>query len=271
MDLYADRCFAEMVAKRIGVMIRKAGPQQTRPKGDGTPQSCLDVDGNSLFHILVAEKRPDDFALGEEDVDGRRKFPDGARVWVCDPVDGTWLLPLGLPYTVVSVALVVGGIPVVGVVYDPHTDRLFTAARGAGAHLVDHRGVERRLAVDSNAELAGSVVVMPCGMVGGGVAGLDVAQLHRAAIDAGADLITVGSAVHDATLVATGFAAGMVYPYVSPWDMAAINVIVTEAGGDMTDIDGAYQLYDRAINGAIVAANPAVRGQLVRLVRTYRR
>jgi fructose-1,6-bisphosphatase/inositol monophosphatase family enzyme len=58
----------------------------------------------------------------------------GARVRVCDPVDGTWLIAGGMPYTVMSLALVEDGQPVIAVVHDPHTRRTFTATAGSGAY-----------------------------------------------------------------------------------------------------------------------------------------
>lgn len=239
-----DLDFAAWQARRIGELIRGTGPTSTVTKADGTPQTDIDVAGNEMFHAAVGEHRRDDLALGEEDVNEARTPPAGARVWVCDPVDGTWLLPYRLPYTVVSIALVQDGQPRVGVIYDPHADRTFAAAAGQGAYL---DGAPLR--VNDHSTLAGAVLALP----GGSVPGLDVARLHSEAIGAGADLITVGSVAHDATLVPVGFAAAMVYPYTSPWDMAAAACLVTEAGGRITALDGTAQRYDDRIRGAVLS------------------
>jgi fructose-1,6-bisphosphatase/inositol monophosphatase family enzyme len=256
--LDAELAFAVETAKRIGRLAHDAGPVTANTKHDGTPQTRLDVAGNELFHQAVHDTwsgRGDD-ALSEEDLEQDRTFPPGVRVWICDPFDGTWLLPFGLPYTVVSIALVRDGQPLVAVVHDPHSNRTFTAIRGQGTHL---NGAP--VTVNDADSFTDQVLMLP----GGNTAGLDIAAMHANAISAGADVMTVGSVINDATNVVLGFAAGMVYPYYSPWDMAAVALLVTEAGGQITGLDGIIQRYDGALRGAIVS-NGRVHGALVDLV-----
>jgi fructose-1,6-bisphosphatase/inositol monophosphatase family enzyme len=193
--------------------------------------------------------------LGEEDLDPAFG-PHPGRVWVLCPVDGTHLLADGIPLSVVSLALVEDGLPVLGIVHDPHTGRTLTAIRGGGAFC---DGIP--LHVSASPALCGVRLALP----GGPVPGLDTARLLAAAIDAGADLVTTGSAVYDGTLVALGHAAGYVYPYQGPWDVAALAVLVTEAGGRVTDLRGRSQRYDARVHGAI-ASNGIVHDELVRIV-----
>lgn len=267
-DLY----FAQNLAASLGAgILRAGGVVEAVTKADGTPQTALDVKLNTEFREAVGLVHPGDVALGEEDLDEHRTPPAGARVWVCDPIDGTWLLPHGLPYTVVSLALVVNGQPQVGVICDPHTNRMFYAAEGQGAYLTDAFAVDeagrgqRRLHVNKDDDLDRAVLALP----GGAVPGIDVGGLHDWVIRSGSELVTVGSVAHDATLVASGFAAAAVYPYTSPWDMAAAAVIVREAGGRITALDGGPQRYDDTIRGAVVS-NGAIHDQVVTLVHRYR-
>jgi fructose-1,6-bisphosphatase/inositol monophosphatase family enzyme len=260
-SLLEDLTFASALARKLGRMVTFAGRVgDAVVKGDGTPQTSLDRAVNAAFRTEVGEHRPDDLALGEEDTEEHRTPPPGARVWVCDPVDGTWLLPFGLPYTVVSVALVVDGVPAVGVVLDPHTGRSFEAVTGGGAYEAGHR-----LQVNTVRGLRGSVLALPCG----NVPGMDVAGMHHAAVRSGADLLSVGSAIHDATLVLGGFAAGYIYPYSSPWDMAAVACLIGEAGGRITALDGTVQRYDQPIRGAVVS-NGFMHNTLLGLVARHR-
>jgi myo-inositol-1(or 4)-monophosphatase len=256
--LDAELAFAIETAMRIGQLVHAGVPLDATVKQDGTPQTRLDLAGNELFHKAVQATWAGrgDRALGEEDVEEGQTIPPDARVWICDPFDGTWLLPFGLPYTVVSIALVRDGQPIVAVVHDPHADRTFTAIRGQGAHL---NGAP--LAVNAADSFDGQVLMLP----GGNTAGLDIAAMHANAIHAGADVMTVGSVINDATHVILGFAAGMVYPYSSPWDMAAVALLVTEAGGQISALDGIVQRYDGTLRGAIVS-NGRVHGALVDLV-----
>jgi fructose-1,6-bisphosphatase/inositol monophosphatase family enzyme len=257
-NLAAELAFAAETAKRIGQLVHDTASLATTTKHDGTPQTRLDVAGNELFHRSVQDTWAEqgDCALGEEDVDEDRTIPPGTRVWICDPFDGTWLLPFGLPYTVVSIALVVDGQPLVAVVHDPHADRTFTAIRGQGALM---NGVP--IAVNTADSFSNQVLMLP----GGNTAGLDIAAMHANAIHAGADVMTVGSVINDATHVTLGFAVGMVYPYYSPWDMAAVALLVTEAGGQISALDGTIQRYDCPLRGAIVS-NGRVHSDLVDLV-----
>lgn len=257
-DLAAELTFAIDTAKRIGDLVHgSSGPLAATVKQDGTPQTRLDVAGNELFHTAVRETWAEhgDCALGEEDIAEDRAIPQGTRLWICDPFDGTWLLPFGLPYTVVSIALVCDGQPLVAVVHDPHAGRTFTAIRGQGAHL--NGGP---VTVNDVGSFDGQVLMLP----GGNAGDLDVAAMHANAIRAGADVMTVGSVINDATHVILGFAAGMVYPYSSPWDMAAVALLVTEAGGQISALDGTVQRYDGPLRGAIVS-NGRVHADLIDL------
>ena len=236
----ADLQFAIDLAQRAGaIMLASLGARATA-KTDGTPVTAADKQINDLVHRAVSERGEQ--LLGEEDE--HHAPASTARMWVCDPIDGTWLLAGGVPGAVFSLALVENGRPLLGVVYDPWTRRMVSAVKGEGAFLDG-----RRLSVNSVPTFDGACLALP----GGRVPAFNAGQLFSAAIAENADVVTTGSAVHDALLVPLGFAAAAVYPYTSPWDMAAIAVIVTEAGGKITDLNGAPQRYDAPIKGAVVS------------------
>jgi myo-inositol-1(or 4)-monophosphatase len=255
-DLAVDLRFALGLAKRAGWIMKSRRGAQVKRKSDGTPVTADDKAINAIVVAEVARDRSYHRILGEEGSDGLDD--DGRPVWVCDPIDGTWLHAAGVPGSVFSLALVIDGEPVVGVIYDPWTGRMFHATAGAGAYLNDVP-----LRVNTVAKLDGACLSLP----GNKGPVVDAGLLVHSAIAAGADVVTVGSVVYDASLVACGFAAGHVYQYSSPWDMAAVTVLVREAGGHVTDLEGWPQRYDRQIRGAIVSSG-ALHDQLVSLVFT---
>jgi len=258
--------FAVKLTEDVGTGIdeaTRAGGTASVAKPDGTPVTDEDLRGNALIHAAVQWHWPADAVLGEEDTPEDKRPQPGQRVWVADPVDGTWLLAAGLPWTVVSLALVVDGQPVVAVVHDPHAKYTVTATLGGGTWLNG-----RRLTVNSIRTIGrGAVLALP----GGDVGPFDAAGVFTDAIRSGADVVTVGSAVHDASLVARGFAAGAVYPYTSPWDMAAVALLTTEAGGRRTTFDGNEQRYDRSPIRHVLLSNGYIHNDLVSLVAKWSR
>lgn len=175
------------------------------------------------------------------------------RVWVCDPLDGTGMFAAGAPLAMVSLALVEDGVPIVAAIRDPFTRRTFSAVRGDGAFCEG-----RRLRVCSASTLSSArVTVFGSALTQPVVSGV---------IRQGGDTLSTGSVVHDATLVALGAAVASVFPYRSPWDMAAVSLLVTEAGGRCTDLAGRKQRYDREVYGAVLS-NGRVHDAVVALAR----
>lgn len=246
--------FAVLTALKAGRMMRSNLGAAATTKVDGTPVTPIDRDINSMVGSAVAARG--ELMLGEED--DRHGDPTPGQVWVCDPIDGTWLYAAGVPGSVFSLALVDNGNAVLGVVYDPWTDRLIHAVTGSGAFVNG-----RPTVVNTAGAIAGACLVLP----GGAVRPFDARRLFAQAVDLNADVLTTGSAVHDAVMVPLGFAAGTVYPFTSPWDMAAVAVIVAEAGGRITDLRGAPQRYDSPIKGAVIS-NGLIHDHLLSLVAT---
>lgn len=247
-----DLQFAVLTARQAGALMRDHLGATAEIKGDGTPVTRIDQEINTMVRVAVTGRG--DLMLGEEDTD--HPATTRGRVWVCDPIDGTWLFAAGVPGSVFSLALVDDGVPILGVVYDPWTDRLIYATKGQGAFVNG-----RRITVNTADQVEGACLVLP----GGRVPSLDAGKLFTQAVDLNADVVITGSAVHDAMMVPLGFAAGSVYPYWSAWDMAAVAVIVIEAGGRITNLSGDEQLYDRPIAGAVLS-NGRIHDQLMTMV-----
>ena len=115
-------------AKEIMIKYFKCD-NESRYKFDQTIVTKADTEINEYLIKKVKETFPNHSVDGEED-----KFGNSEYVWVCDPVDGTAMYARHIPVAVFSLALVINGIPKIGVVYDPFTDNLYFAEEGKGAY-----------------------------------------------------------------------------------------------------------------------------------------
>ena len=123
--------FAKDIAKHAGEVMLKYFKQNNGAsyKGDKTIVTLADTEINSYLIKRVKEKYPSHSVDGEEEQFGKSDY-----VWVCDPVDGTAMYARNIPVAVFSLALVVNGVPIIGVVLDPFTNNLYTAVKGRGAY-----------------------------------------------------------------------------------------------------------------------------------------
>jgi histidinol phosphatase-like enzyme (inositol monophosphatase family) len=192
-------------------------------KGDGTPVTEADRATERYLRERLAERFPDDSITGEEEAD--LEGTSGRR-WIIDPIDGTKAFTHGVPTFSNLVALVDDDGPAIGVINLPALDETVYAARGAGcwcdgspAHVSDR------------SELAGSYLTTS------GYEHWDERVL-LAARASGMFMRTWGDG-YGYALVATGRVEVMIDPVVEPYDVAAMPVILAEAGGRFTDLTGA--------------------------------
>ena len=194
-----------------------------------------EVDGLAEEAIVKELRRayPEYAVLGEEGGAKPGRGGGSRFTWVIDPLDGTSNYLRGLPHWCVSIALVEGGEPVHGVIFDPLRNELFTATRGAGAQLN-----ERRIRVSERRELTGA-------MLSTGFAPRERkrvgAQLRavEALLESAEDVRRTGSAALDLAYVAAARTDGYFEAGVHPWDIAAGVLLVREAGGRISDFKGA--------------------------------
>ncbi len=177
-------------------------------------------------------------------------------VWVIDPLDGTTNFIHGFPQYAVSIALIFNGMIVLGVVYDPTRDELFTATKGAGAFLNN-----RRLRVGNQTRLADCLI--GTGFPFRQDQDLDgylkvFAKMTRSC----AGIRRPGAAALDLAYVAAGRLDGFFERDLKPWDMAAGVLMIQEAGGLVANYQGEEGYM---ANGEVMAANPKIFGQMVSL------
>lgn len=250
--------FACDLARQAGDIMRyyfnEADKKVTR-KANNTPVSEADIKINQLLIDRVRQTFPAHGVLGEE----QSLHADRAELWVCDPIDGTVSFILGVPTAMFSLAYVVEGVPQVAVMYEPMLDKMFTAVKGEGAFLGN-----TRLHVSMRDSLQGALV----GITASVNQLIKRQSFCKTLTRQGAHLSTVPGNVFKGSLVAQGKLDGYVFPGRSAHDIAAEKLIIEEAGGKVTSLDGVDQKYNTAIRGALIT-NGQIHDQLVQALAAY--
>jgi myo-inositol-1(or 4)-monophosphatase len=254
----------------IHVMVaaaRKAGRALIRDFGE-VEHLQVSLKGPANF-VSAADRRAEEIVFGElskarpgfgflMEERGEVKGTDSSHRFIVDPLDGTTNFLHGIPLFAISIGLVKDGIPVAGVIYNPISDELYVAERGNGAFLN-----ERRIRVAARKRLGDAVI--SCGIPHherGDHArfGRELSALQKEV----AGLRRTGAAALDLAWVASGRFDGFWERDLSPWDLAAGMVIVQEAGGFVTDLDGGM---DVLAKGAVIAGNYDIHGALLPILQ----
>ena len=219
----------ELAAEADALTMRRFGAVDLRveTKPDMTPATDADLDAETLLRTRLSESRPQDSVFGEE-FGGTKEF--SGRQWVIDPIDGTKNFVRGVPVWATLIALLVDGVPVVGVVSAPALGRRWWAAQGQGA-FSSFGGATRQISVSAVGDL-GSASVSFSDLTTGWDAG-------RSRFLEFTDAVWRVRAYGDFwsyCLVAEGAVDVAVEPEVKLWDLAPLDILVREAGGRFTSL-----------------------------------
>lgn len=217
-------------ADQITMSRFESADLSVKSKPDMTPVSDADLACEKLLREELAKARPDDEILGEEFGGEVRR---AGRQWVIDPIDGTKNFVRGVPVWATLIALLEHGEPIVAVVSAPAMRRRWYASKGAGAFRV-FGGEPRRLKVSAVTQLEDASIAMSS------LTGWDERGLRDKFIGLTDDawrLRGYGD-FWNYCLVAEGAVDIAAEPEVSLWDLAAPALIVTEAGGCFTNVEG---------------------------------
>lgn len=237
----------ELVDLADGITLRRfaAVDLVVETKPDSTPVSDADRAVEAMLRERLGATHPDDAVLGEEE--GFAGAEDARRRWVIDPVDGTKNFIRGVPVWATLLALEVDGRVEVGVVSAPALGMRWWAARGSGAWRSDGPGAPRRLAASQVAALSDASLSYSSlsgweeqGRLSGFLDLTRAVWRTRAYGD-----------FWSHCLVAEGAVDVSCEPEVSHWDLAALQVVVEEAGGRFTDLSG----HAGPDGGSIVCSN----------------
>ncbi len=256
MEEYLE--FGKDIARYAGNIMQKYFNKENSSsyKGDKTIVTLADTEINSYLIEQVKEKFPSHSVDGEEEQFGKSNY-----VWVCDPVDGTAMYARKIPVAVFSLALVIDGVPVVGVIYDPFTDNMYSAIKGKGAYQ------NKKIIKVNDYDLDDIKTVCHCDMWS-----KSEYNIYKAfeVLRKKSRINDIGSITRACSCVATGNYSLAVFAGTKHknCDIAAAKVIVEEAGGKVTDLFGNEQRYDKSIKGAIIS-NGKVHDEVVNIIKKY--
>jgi myo-inositol-1(or 4)-monophosphatase len=248
--------FAISVAKEAGALLRDRLNTnfQISHKGEINLVTEVDLASEALIRDRIATQYPRHQILAEE---GGLAESSSQYRWIIDPLDGTTNYAHGYPIFCVSIGLEYQGEAIIGVVYDPMRDELFSAERGSGAWLNN-----RKIQVSSTKELLKSLLStgFPYDIKSSNLTNLD--HWTNFAMNAQA-LRRDGAAALDLCYVACGRFDGFWELNLSPWDMAAGGLIVTEAGGRVSDFTGGqFSPY----HPEIIASNGLIHDSMIDII-----
>ena len=228
---------------------------QVSMKGPGDYVSQADRKAEDIIFSELSRARPGYGFLMEER--GAVSGDDDQHRWIVDPLDGTTNFLHGIPIFSVSIALERQGQVVAGVVYNPAMDELYTAERGGGAFLND-----RRLRVAARTKLSDAVIGCGVPHLGRGRHGNFLIELRNVMAEV-SGIRRLGSAALDLAYVAAGRMDGFWEDGLSAWDIAAGMLLIREAGGFVSDLNGGQTMLEK---GALVAGNEAIHRALLKTV-----
>jgi histidinol-phosphatase len=242
--------FARRIAMAAGANARRirAGGITAETKADESPVTVADQDNERLIREAIESEFPDDGILGEE---GSSKSGTSGRRWIVDPIDGTRDFVRGNRFWCVLIGLEAGDESLVGVAHFPMLEETYWAAAGEGSYLN-----EERLHASTR------TMVGECSFHASGLQ-LAEARPHLSTVvelmQRSWSVRAYGGAL-DACLVAAGKVDIWFEPKVAPWDLAALRLIIEEAGGVFFALDGSRSIY----RGSAFGCAPGLEGDVRR-------
>jgi myo-inositol-1(or 4)-monophosphatase len=230
---------------------------QVSLKGPANFVTAADKRAEDILHAELTKARPGYGFLGEEG--GVREGSDTTHTWIVDPLDGTTNFLHGIPHFAISIALKREDTIVAGLIYNPANDEFFTAERGKGAFFND-----RRIRVAARKRLSEAVVC--CGLPHLGRGDLALFRREFSVVqEKVAGLRRFGAAALDLAWIAAGRFDCYWERRLSPWDFAAGVILVREAGGFVTDLDGNERTMEA---GDIIAGNEDMHREVMGLIKS---
>ena len=225
---------------------------QVSRKGAADYVSAADLKSEQTIFEELSKARPGYGFLAEER--GMIEGTDKTHTWIVDPLDGTTNFLHAMPHFAINIALQREGQIVAGVTYNPANADLFWSERGRGAYLND-----RRLRVAARTKFDEAVFATGIPFLGHGQHGRFLKELHQISQRV-SGVRRFGAAALDLGWVAAGRFDGYWERDLNAWDIAAGILMVTEAGGTVTDADGGA---DPLLTGSVCVANAELHGPLL--------
>jgi len=227
---------------------------ETEIKSDNSPVTIADEEINQCVIDQVKKEFPDHGVLGEEQSFGL----DRDYLWVCDPIDGTVPFMMGSACFMFSLALVHKGDVVIAVAVNLSDNAVYRASLGGGSYYNNKKiQVSRRDFSKSRLFFPSSIRNI-----------LENAPLYKKLANSVAHAQPVGGGIFKGAVISEGLADGSIWlRSVHPWDVASVALLITEAGGTVTDRHGNIDLnYSKELDG-IIMSNNIIHEDLLTIVR----
>ncbi len=249
LDLLRD---AALIAGDMALGFFRHGAQtaaRVEFKAGGSPVTEADLAVDRFLHDRLRPAMPDAAWLSEETVDDLDRLLHD-HVLVVDPIDGTRSFAAGDPHWAVSVALVSYGRPVAGVVHAPALEATYEAALGSGARLNG-----RPTAASLRSEIAGATLSAPAGFIKPLARAVPVNLVPR----------IPSLACRFAAVAGGGLDAAVASPDAHDWDLAGVDIVLHEAGAQLTAADGRPVMYNQRVprHRTLYAAGPNLHAGLL--------
>lgn len=253
MPAREDLGLLEDTVREAGHIARSfyGGDYKQWNKEGGSPVTEADLAVDRFLCQTLTKARPDYGWLSEETIDDPARL-QRRTVFVIDPIDGTVAFLKNRPHFTICAGIVVDGRPVCGVVYNPISNEMYSARLGTGAH---RNGTPIHVGARED--------LKDCAMLG------DRTQLSAAPFPP-MHVQNRNSVAYRVVLVADGSAdASVSLTPKRDWDLAAADIILSEAGGRLTDCHGEVLIYNRPVTkqASLVAANPPLSNEILTLLR----
>ncbi len=260
-EFLALRDVAEQAARAGGAVLERlfrSSDLQVRSKSAHDFVSRADHESEDAAVAVIRAAYPEHDVLGEErGLESAEGEEAASYRWLVDPLDGTTNFLQGLPVFCISVACQHKGKSVAGAVLDPLSGNLFTASLGGGAWWNG-----RAMSVSDRSGLAGAFLATGYPFKARDTIDRYLAVFRDVFRDAKA-IRRCGAAALDLAFVAAGVYDGFFEFRLSPWDVAAGDILIREAGGIITNLDGGADFYR---HGNLLAGTPGVHRDLLRVV-----
>jgi len=247
----AARLSGDIILRNLGQL--STADIQTKQAFDFVTR--VDRWSEAVIMQMIREKFPHHLFLSEETL---QQEADGDYRWIIDPLDGTTNYIHSYPMFSVSIALEYQNEIILGVVFDPLRDELFHAIKGGGSFLNNRRISVSDITLAEKSLIATGFPFRKKEMI---ALYLDA---FRKIFENVSDIRRAGSAAIDLAYIAGGRVEGFFELNLSPWDIAAGSLLITEAGGRITDFAGGEQYL---VTGNIVAGNTNIHSEILKIIR----
>ena len=247
------------ICKEVSVFIRsqlnRVNQSDIEVKDENSLVSFVDKKAEQMIVEALTQLTPEAGYITEEDTEDERSKP---LTWVVDPLDGTTNFLMGIPHFSISIALLEEGEITLGIVYEVMLDIAYTAVKGAGAWEGD-----RPLKIKAETSLSEAVVVTGFPYRRGLDIDASLAVLKFCVVNC-RGIRRLGSAALDLAYVAAGKVDLYYENALNIWDLAAGALLISEAGGIVTDYSGSG---DYLKNGSIIGGNESYHREILKVIQ----